>query len=174
VFGISGWAILEMIAKGETDREKLLSAARGALRKKREQLREALEGRLVAGHRLLLRQALEQARLLETQVEEINQTLSAAMRDHAAALARLCRIPGLQLYAAEELLAEIGPGAAAFPSAGQFASWVGLCPGSHGRPRGIATSGACLPESPSPPHSVERCSCQLSAVSLNRLDATGL
>lgn len=53
------------------------------------------------------------------------------MRDHLAALTRLSRIPGVQLYAAQELLAEIGPGAAAFPSAGQFASWVGVCPGSQ-------------------------------------------
>lgn len=130
-FGVTGWDLLEKIARGETDPEKLLSDLRGALRKKREQLREALEGRLEASHRLLLRQALDQARLLLAQVEEINQALSAAMRDHLAALTRLSRIPGVQLYAAQELLAEIGPGAAAFPSAGQFASWVGVCPGSQ-------------------------------------------
>ena len=37
----------------------------------------------------------------------------------------------MDLYAAEELVAEIGPKAAAFPSAEQFASWVGVCPGSQ-------------------------------------------
>ena len=37
----------------------------------------------------------------------------------------------MDLYAAQELVAEIGPKAAAFASAEQFASWVGVCPGSQ-------------------------------------------
>ena len=44
---------------------------------------------------------------------------------------RLTKIPGVDLYAAQELLAEIGPWALAFPSGDQFASWVGVCPGSQ-------------------------------------------
>jgi len=43
----------------------------------------------------------------------------------------LTKIPGGDVYAAQELLAEIGPKAAAFASAEQFASWVGVCPGSQ-------------------------------------------
>src|SRR5258706_14120201 len=53
------------------------------------------------------------------------------MQEHAATVHRLSQIPGVDLYAAEELLAEIGPGATAFASAEQFASWVGVCPGSQ-------------------------------------------
>ena len=44
VFGVSGWAMLEKIAQGVTDVEVLSSQARGALRKKEEQLKEALAG----------------------------------------------------------------------------------------------------------------------------------
>jgi transposase len=32
---------------------------------------------------------------------------------------------------AEVVLAEIGPDVTRFPTAGQLASWVGLCPGNH-------------------------------------------
>lgn len=48
VFGVSGWAMLEKISKGETDMEELLSEARGALRKKKAQLQKesAIEGGL--------------------------------------------------------------------------------------------------------------------------------
>jgi transposase len=129
LFGVSSWAMLEHIAEGVTDVEVLAGEARGALRHKDAELKEALAGQLEPVYRLLLKQHLEQVRLLRRQVEEINETLAGAMREHVAALHRLTRIPGVDLYAAQELVAEIGPTAVAFPSAEQFASWVGVCPG---------------------------------------------
>jgi transposase len=131
LFGVSGWAMLEHIAKGVTDVEVLAREARGALRKKQAQLKEALVGRLEGGYRMLLKQHMEQVRLLRRQVEEINQALAEAMQQHLPALRRLTQLPGVDVYAAQELLAEIGPKAAAFASAEQFASWVGVCPGSQ-------------------------------------------
>lgn len=130
IFGVSGWAMLERMARGETDVELLLGEARGALRKKKAQLQEALAGQLEPVYRMLLRQHMAQVRLLREQVEEINLVLAESMRTHVQALHRLSGIPGVDLYAAEELLAEIGPEAAAFPSAEQLASWIGICPGS--------------------------------------------
>lgn len=131
LFGVSGWAMLEEIAKGQTDIEKMLELACGALRKKRTQLQEALRGRLEPVYQLLLKQHLDLVKLLRQQVEEINRALAEAMKGHVAVLCRLSKMPGVDLYAAQELLAEIGPRAAAFPSAEQFASWVGVCPGSQ-------------------------------------------
>ena len=130
LFGATGWAILRLIAKGVTDVEVLVKEARGSLRRKESKLREALAGKLDPTHRLLLKQHMEQVELLRKQVEEINQALAVAMKDHVPALTRLCKIPGVDLYSAQELLAEIGPKASAFPNADQFAGWVGICPGS--------------------------------------------
>jgi hypothetical protein len=53
-FGVSGWAILQQLAKGESDPEKMCQQARGALRKKEGQLREALAGKLDGVSRLQL------------------------------------------------------------------------------------------------------------------------
>ena len=131
LFGVSGWAMLEHIAQGVTDVEVLVKEARGVLRNKDAQLREALVGHLDPVYRLLLRQHMEQVRLLRRQVEEINHAVAEAMQEHLTALHRLTKIPGVDVYAAQELLAEIGPKAAAFASAEQFASWVGVCPGSQ-------------------------------------------
>jgi len=131
LFGVSGWAMLEQIAQGVSDVEVLAGLARGALRKKDAELKEALAGRLDPVYRMLLKQHLDQVRLLRQQVEELNQTLAGAMQEHLAALHRLTKIPGVDLYAAQELVSEIGPHAAAFGSAAQFASWVGVCPGSQ-------------------------------------------
>lgn len=130
-FGVSGWAMLEKIAGGETDVAVLVAEARGALRKKEAELKEALAGRLEPVYRLLLRHSMEQVELVRGQIEEINQELMRGMKDHIPTLVRLSKMPGVDLYAAQELLAEIGPGAMAFPSPEQFASWVGVCPGSH-------------------------------------------
>jgi transposase len=131
VFGVSGWAMLQKIGEGETDVEAMLGEARGVLRKKKTLLREALVGELEPVYRLLLKQHMAQVALLWQQVEEINQALAEAMKQHLAVLHRLSKMPGVDVYAAQELLAEIGPGAFAFPSAEEFVSWVGVCPGSH-------------------------------------------
>jgi transposase len=131
IFGVSGWAMLTKIADGESDMKELLGEARGALRKKKAQLKEALVAQLEPIYRILLKQYMAQVQLLWDQVEELNQTLASVMKQHVAVLNRLSKIPGVDLYSAQELLAEIGPKAAAFPSAEQFASWVGVCPGSN-------------------------------------------
>ncbi|HUJ83303.1 MAG TPA: IS110 family transposase [Candidatus Acidoferrales bacterium] len=130
IFGATGWAVLQLIAKGETKVDVLVKEARGSLRKKESALREALKGEFTVVYRLALQQYLAQVALYRAQIEELNRQLSEAMKHHLAALTRLMKIPGVDLYGAQELLAEIGPKAAAFPSADQFASWVGVCPGS--------------------------------------------
>src|SRR5437016_363757 len=131
LFGVSGWAMLEHIAKGVTDVELLVGEARGSLPKRDHQLKEALAGQLEPVYQLLLRQHMDQVRMLRRQVQEINQALAEAMKQHLPALHRLTQMPGVDLYAAQELVSEIGPKAAAFASAAQFASWVGVCPGSQ-------------------------------------------
>jgi len=142
VFGVSGWAMLERIAKGEADVEALLEEARGALRKKKPQLREALVGQLQPVYQLLQRQHMEQVKLLRQQVEELSQQIAVAMKEHALTLHRLTKVPGVDLGAAQDLLAEIGPKAVVFATADQFASWVGVCPGSQ-ESAGVCYSRRC-------------------------------
>ena len=43
----------------------------------------------------------------------------------------LTTIPGVKQRTAEVLLAEVGPTVDPFPTAAQFASWAGLCPGNN-------------------------------------------
>jgi hypothetical protein len=85
--------MLEKFAQGEEDIDELMGLARGRLKKKREQLKEALVGSLQPVYRMLLTQHMEQVQLLWKQVEEINHQLSEAMKDHVPALVRLTKAP---------------------------------------------------------------------------------
>jgi transposase len=131
LFGISGWCMLERMAAGETDTEALVELAQGKLLKKKAQLREALKGSLPSHCRLLLRQHMEQVTLLRRQVVELTAELGRALKQHAGIVERLCKLPGVDHCAAQALPAEIGPRAAAFATPEQFASWIGVCPGSQ-------------------------------------------
>ena len=86
LFGVSGWAMLEHIVQGVTDVEVLAREARGALRKKDTELQEALVGQLEPVYRLLLKQHMEQVRLLRKQIEELNKAIAEAMKYHISAL----------------------------------------------------------------------------------------
>lgn len=131
IFGASGWAMLQRIAKGDYDLNGLLGEMRGLLRRRRAEVTEALAGCLSCTAQLLLQQSLKQAQLLREQIAEIDEALGRAMREYAPTLHRLCQMPGIDLAAARELLAEIGPTAAAFDSPEQLSSWVGVCPGTQ-------------------------------------------
>lgn len=54
IYGGSVWAMLEALIAGPRDVEVLADLARGRLRAKRDQRKEALEGRLTAHHSCLL------------------------------------------------------------------------------------------------------------------------
>jgi transposase len=49
---------------------------------------------------------------------------------------RLAAVPGLGVDSAQQIIAEVGPTAATFPSAKRLASWVGACPG-HDESTGV-------------------------------------
>ncbi len=165
VFGVSGWAMLQRIVAGETDIAALAGEARGSLRKKKAELEEALTGQLEPVYRLLLRQKMDQVELLRQQIEEINTLVAAAMRDHLATLVRLTKVPGVDLYAAQELLAEIGPTAATFASPEQLASWIGVCPGRQ------QSAGVCYStRSPKGNRYLRRLLCQISWAAVHAKD----
>lgn len=130
LLGASGWRILRAMARGETNAETLAELGDPHLRCGREVLLDALTGSMSGIHRQLLQQHLDRIELVDRQIEELNKLAAAQMQEHQAAVVRLIEVPGIGAEAAQEILAEIGPTAAAFPSAAQLASWIGVCPGS--------------------------------------------
>ena len=137
-----GRRILRALAQGQTNPETLAGLGDQHLKCGREVLVDALTGGMGNIHCQLLAQHLDRIELIDRQIEALNQLAAAHMQPHQDAVTRLIEIPGIGAAAAQEILAEIGPQAAAFPSAPQLASWIGVCPGSS-ESAGENHSGRC-------------------------------
>jgi transposase len=142
LLGVSGRRILRALAKGESDPQQLADLGDRNLKCGREVLTDALTGSMSLIHCKLLGQHLDRIELLDRQIEELNILCASHMQAHQDAVVRLIEVPGIGAEAAQEIIAEIGPAAAAFPSAPQLASWIGVCPGSS-QSAGHNQSGRC-------------------------------
>lgn len=129
LLGASGRRILRAIASGETDLVRLKELGDRRLRATDSELMDALSGQPQPLHRNLLMLYLQRLDLIEAQMVKIESMIAQAMKAHEEAIVRLAELPGLGLDSAQQIIAEIGPNAEAFPSAAQLASWVGVCPG---------------------------------------------
>jgi transposase len=131
LLGASGRRILEALGEGETDPVKLAELGDGRLKCSKEELADALAGVPEKAHLQILKLHLERLRVLDEQINALSQMSATALHKHQDAVVRLAGVPGLGAESAQQLIAEVGVDAEAFPSAGEFASWVGACPGSN-------------------------------------------
>jgi len=129
LFGGSGLRILAALAQGERDPAQLASLADSRVQCSAEQLTDALTGVVSPIHQRVLQQHLDHLKLIDEQREELLQLAATAMHEHQAAVTRLSSIPGIRVLTAQQIVAEAGPQASAFPTAAQFSSWIGVCPG---------------------------------------------
>jgi transposase len=131
ITGVTGRAILDALANGRTDPLEMANLARGSLRTKREQLATTLRGSFGAHQRLVLASQLRHLDFLTAELDRLNTEVAERLRPHEGIIERLDAIPGVGRRVAEQVLAEVGPDVARFPTAAHLASWAGLCPGNH-------------------------------------------
>ncbi len=108
VLGVSGRAMLRALLAGERDPATLADLARGRLRNKLPELREALRGRFDAHHALLLRLALEHVEQLERSIAALDAEVDRVIAPFATARDHLDTITGVGKRAAECIIAEPG------------------------------------------------------------------
>ena len=147
LLGVSARRMLNALADGETNPAALAVLAHQRLRATPEQLCDALGActELKPVYRRLLKMTLEHLQILEQQIGQLDQELATLLHPHQDAVQRLAEVPGFGVDSAQQIIAEVGPAAATFPSAKCLSSWVGACPGdeesagvsySHRSPKG--------------------------------------
>ena len=139
VLGVSGRAMLAALVAGERDPVVLAELAKGRLRKKIPELRQALRGRFRDHHGLLIGLCLEHTAHLEAATATLDGSIDALFAANESdagvpferARDRLDTICGVGKRAAETIIAEIGVDMTRFPTAGHLASWAGMAPGNN-------------------------------------------
>ena len=151
-------AMVAALAAGQRDPRALADLARGPLRAKRDQLAQALDGMFDSHHGMIARSLLDQVAFLDRQITLMEDQAIAALAGVPeswgvdadgqtgpqagtspgspvlAAAHRLAEIPGISLWLAIVIIAEIGLNMTCFPAPAHLVSWMGLC-------RSAASSG---------------------------------
>jgi transposase len=128
--GTSAQAMIAGLIAGRSLSE-LIDCARGRMKAKREQLRQALDEPLSERHRVLLQELHHHIGFLGQQLSSLDKRILAAMAPYQPQWRLLQTLPGIDKIAAALVIAEIGIDMERFGSGEQFASWAGLCPGNN-------------------------------------------
>jgi transposase len=140
ILGKSGRGMLDALVAGTTDPEVLAELAKGRLRSKLVELREALEGRFDAQHALLAGASLAKLDFLDEQITLLLDAIDEQLVPFDNAVRLLCTIPGVQARTAQVIIAEVGADMSVFPTDKHLASWAAQCPGND-QPAGKRRSG---------------------------------
>jgi transposase len=127
LLGLSGRAILRALVAGETDPGVLAGLVHPRVRASRETLMEALNGRLTAAQRHLIRMHLDLIDNLAEAVAGLDAEIGKLVEPFRPILTAVAAIPGLGVVNVPALIAEIGVDMSRFPTHRNLISWARLC-----------------------------------------------
>jgi transposase len=131
ITGKSATDMLQQLMAGQKDPNVLAELARGVLRKKIPQLRQALQGTVRAHQQLILSQLLADIEACDEQITALNTEIASRLTKEQELLERLDEIPGVNRKVAEVIVAELGTDMKRFGSPSRAAAWSGMCPANR-------------------------------------------
>ena len=132
VNGVTCTKVIDAILDGHTDPDYLTSlCTHGKLQSTKEQIHDAVEGRLTEHHKFMLRTIRHSISGIEDEIAYLDAEIDRRCEPVRKDIERLCTIPGIDQVGAEEMIAEIGVDMEVFPSAASLASWAGVSPGNN-------------------------------------------
>ena len=144
ILGASGRAMLAALIAGQRDPAALAELAKSSLRRKLDDLREALTGRFDEHHAFLLAKMLARIDAIQADIDDVDAQIEVYIAPFARAAARLEQIPGIGRVAARAIIAEVGVDMARFPTAAHLSSWARFSPKANesaGRKTGTRAPG---------------------------------
>jgi transposase len=130
VFGVSGLAILELIADGVTN-AKVLAAAVKTRVKRKEESEKALTNCLTTEHCWLVKQLMTQFKDIQTRIKQADEELVKKTKPYAHLVEELKKIPGIGSVLAVGILAEATADMTNFADERKFAAWAGVASGNN-------------------------------------------
>ena len=121
--------IIRSMAMGETDPQKLIQLCKGRVRKKMDQMAEALEGTLGPHEQLMLHMELGELDFYSDKIDQLEQLIDEQAQPYETETKKLQRIKGIAERSAETIISEIGPDMSKFPSPDHLTAFGGLAPG---------------------------------------------
>jgi transposase len=133
LLGASARRMLQALADGETNPATLAGLGSRRLHASPDEFCDALGActDLHPVYRRLLTLTLEELRVIEDHITQLDQEMAHLLSPYQPAVQRLAEVPGLGVDSAQQIIAEVGAAAATFPSPKHLASWVGVCPGDE-------------------------------------------
>ena len=128
--GVSGRQILKALLEGTTDAGELAELAVGRLKKKKKELRQALEGNFTDHHRFQIRLLLQAVKEYEDKIVQLDGRIEQYLEPYEEIMTRLDKIPGVDRLGAATIMAEIGPDMSHWEDSRKLANWSCLCPGN--------------------------------------------
>ena len=140
--GVSGRQMLQAMIDGQRNPTILAGLARGVMRRKTAQLREALTGHFDDHHAFICATMLRRIDTLAADIAELDTQIEQMIAPHTHAVNTLDEITGVGLRSAQEIIAELGVDMTVFPTAAHLVSWAKFSPidaTSAGRHKGNST-----------------------------------
>jgi transposase len=110
LLGTSARRMLHAVGDGETDPAALAALADSRLRATRDQLRDAFGAcaDLHPVYRRLVKLTLDELRIIEDHLAQLDQQMAQLLAHHHDAVQRLAEVPGLGADSAQQIIAEVG------------------------------------------------------------------
>ena len=125
-FGATGYGIINAIIEGTLSPEDLSTHAKGRLKNKKEELKEALTGNISQHHIFMIKASLDHIHSVEKIINELDKEIDEKLEPYQKEYELLKTIPGVKDEAAECIIAEIGVDMDRFPDETHLASWAGV------------------------------------------------
>ncbi|HEX8671211.1 MAG TPA: IS110 family transposase [Longimicrobium sp.] len=129
IMGVSGRKILNALAEGERNPEKLARLADPRVKAPRAKIVEALQGNVTEHHRFMFSLHLMHIESVEAAVAALEARIEEALEPFRHEVELLCTMPGIKRNAAASIIAEIGVDMSVFPSADHLVGWGSISPG---------------------------------------------